>query len=160
MFQPNSKLRFTRWIIGTGRVNSGWLSIKHAAALTCSTFRKQSSLFEGLFYLYFVFEMNHFFFKMVNYYYVDKTESLSICHIFSNSLFCRQFCRQRACRWRHYYVAPCFRVGGLTWICIICMSNLRRAEIPVVECWVTFMVEEFFSICWSLLHTCRLPAKC
>ena len=47
---------FTRWIIVTGRVNSGWLSIKHAAALTCSAFRKQSSLFEGLFYLYFVFK--------------------------------------------------------------------------------------------------------
>ena len=56
MFQPKSKLRFTRWIIGTGRVNSGWLGIKHAAALTCSAFRKQSSLFEGLFYLYFVFK--------------------------------------------------------------------------------------------------------
>ena len=55
MFQPKSKLRFTRWIIGTGRVNSGWLSIKHAAALTCSAFRKQSSLFGGLFYRYFVF---------------------------------------------------------------------------------------------------------
>ena len=34
MFRPKSKLRVTRWIIGTGRVlNSGGLSIKHAAAL-------------------------------------------------------------------------------------------------------------------------------
>ena len=72
--------RFARWIIGTGRVNSGWLSIKHAVALTCS--------------------VNNFFIKMLHYY-VDKRESLSICHIFSKLLFCRQFCRQRACRRQH-----------------------------------------------------------
>ena len=36
--------------------NSGGLSVKHAAALTWQhAFRKQSSLFEGLFYLAFVF---------------------------------------------------------------------------------------------------------
>ena len=68
-------------------------------------FRKQSSLFEGLFYLYFVFLNNvySFFFKIVHYYmYVNKTESLSTCHIFSKLLFCRQFCWQSACRWQHY----------------------------------------------------------
>ena len=55
MFWPKSKLRVTRWIIRTGRVNSGGLSVKHAAALAWQhTFRKQSSLFEGLFYWYFV----------------------------------------------------------------------------------------------------------
>ena len=47
--------------------------------------------------------MNNFFFKMVHYY-VNKTESLSICHIFSKLLFCRQFCRQRARRWQHYII--------------------------------------------------------
>ena len=30
MFRPKSKLRATRWIIGTGRINSGGLSVKHA----------------------------------------------------------------------------------------------------------------------------------
>ena len=63
MFRSKSKLRITRWIIGTGRVNSGWLSIKHAAALTCNAFCKQSSLFEGLFYLYFVFLNESFLFQ-------------------------------------------------------------------------------------------------
>ena len=55
------------------------------AAKFCA-FRKQSSLFEGLFYLYFVFKCYPFFFKIVHY--VDKTESLSTCHIFSKLLFC------------------------------------------------------------------------
>ena len=42
------------------------------------------------------FLMYPFFFKIVHYY-VDKTES-STCRIFSKLLFCRQFCRQSACR--------------------------------------------------------------
>ena len=90
MFRPKSKLQITRWIIGTGRVNSGWLSIKHAAALTCSAFRKQSSVFEGLFDLYFVFQMNPFFFKIVHYY-VDKTEYLLTCHISQTCCFVANF---------------------------------------------------------------------
>ena len=50
------QLRVTWWIIGTGQVNSGGLSVKHATALAWQrAFRTQSSLFEGLFYLYFVF---------------------------------------------------------------------------------------------------------
>ena len=32
---------------------------------------------------------------------VAKTESLSTSHIFSKLLFCRQFCRQNACRRQH-----------------------------------------------------------
>ena len=49
---------------------------------------------------FFFFFMYPFFFKIVHYY-VDKTESLSTCHIFSKLLFCRQFCRQSACRRQH-----------------------------------------------------------
>ena len=84
MFRPKSKLRVTRWIIGTGRVNSGKLSIVHATALAWQgTFRKQSSLFEGLFYLYiYFFFMYPFFFKIVHFD-VDKTESLR--HVFSKN---------------------------------------------------------------------------
>ena len=37
------------------------------------------------------------------YIYVDKTESLSTCRIFSKLLFCSQYCRQSACRWQHYW---------------------------------------------------------
>ena len=56
MFRPKFQLRVTRWISGTGWVNSGLLSVKHAAALVWQrTFHKQSNLFEGLFYLYVVF---------------------------------------------------------------------------------------------------------
>ena len=56
MFRPTSKLRVTRWIIRTGWVNSGGLSVKHAGALAWQRpFRKQSSLSEGLLLLYFVF---------------------------------------------------------------------------------------------------------
>ena len=56
MFRPKSKLPVTRWISGTGWVNSGRLSVKHATALASQcTFRKQSSLFKGLFYLYIFF---------------------------------------------------------------------------------------------------------
>ena len=103
MLQPKSKLRVARWIIGTGRVNSGGLSIKPSAALAWQhAFRKQASLFEGLFLLYFVFKCS-FFFKIVHYY-VDKshkTESLLTCRIFSKLLFCRPFCRQNVCRRRH-----------------------------------------------------------
>ena len=82
------QLRVTRWIIGTGRVNSSGLimSVKHAAALAWQrAFRKQSSLFEVLFYLYFVFLMYPFFFKIVHYY-DDKTESLST-KCLSNKVF-------------------------------------------------------------------------
>ena len=46
IFRPKSKLWFTRWIIGTGRVNSDGLSVKHATLHSLdSAFRKQSSLF-------------------------------------------------------------------------------------------------------------------
>ena len=45
--------------------------------------------------------MYPFFFKIVHY--VDKTESMSTCHIFAKLLFCRQFCRQNTCRQQHYY---------------------------------------------------------
>ena len=56
------QIRVTWWIIGTGQVNSGGLSVKHAAALAWQrAFRKQSSLFEGLFYLYFVLNVSFHF---------------------------------------------------------------------------------------------------
>ena len=43
---------FMRWIIGTGWVNSGGLSVKHAAAFAWQrAFRKQSSLFEGFYFI-------------------------------------------------------------------------------------------------------------
>ena len=53
------------------------------------------------------FFMNPFFFKIVHYY-VDRTESLST-YIFSKLLFCRQFCRQSACRRQHYFEYTMFR---------------------------------------------------
>ena len=56
MFRPNSNLRVTLWIIKTGRVNSGGLSIKHAAAFDSTLFQSM----EGLFYLYFVFKILSF----------------------------------------------------------------------------------------------------
>ena len=41
-------------------------------------------------------------FQNSSHYHIDKTESLSTCSIFSKLLFCRQFCRQIACRRQHY----------------------------------------------------------
>ena len=39
MFRPKAKLRVTQWIIGTGRVDSDGLSVKHDAACTHLTAR-------------------------------------------------------------------------------------------------------------------------
>ena len=59
-----TKIRITRWIIWTGWVNIGGLSVKYAAALAWQhAFRKQSSLFEGLFYLYIFFSKVFFLFQ-------------------------------------------------------------------------------------------------
>ena len=60
-----------QWIIGTGRVNSGWLSIKHAAALTCSTFTNSQAFLKAYLSI-FCFFNESFLFKIVHYY-VDKT---------------------------------------------------------------------------------------
>ena len=71
------QLRITQWIIATGRVNSGGLSIKHATVWAWQrAFRKHSSLFEGSFYLYNLF--------------------LNVSFLFQNSTLCWQnriFCR-------------------------------------------------------------------
>ena len=71
------QLRVTQCIIRFGRVNGGGLSIKHATALAWQrAFRKQSSLFEGLFYLYNLFVNASFLFK-----------NSTLCR--QNRIFCR-----------------------------------------------------------------------
>ena len=79
-------LRITRWIIGTGQVNSGYAAV---LAWQCA-FRKQSHLFEGLFYLYLVFLMYPFFFKRVHYY-VDKPEFCQHVEFSQNCCFVTNF---------------------------------------------------------------------
>ena len=100
--RPKSKLQVTRGIIGIGQVNSGGLSVKHAAALAWQrAFCKQSSLFDGLFYLFCFLNVGlSFFFLKIVHDYVDKTESLLTCRISSKLLFFRQFCRQSTCQRR------------------------------------------------------------
>ena len=62
MFRPKSKLRVPRWIIGTGRVYSGGLSVKHAAALAWQrAFDKQSSLLKAYFIYILCFKCILFF---------------------------------------------------------------------------------------------------
>ena len=74
-----------------------WRAERQACRCTHLTARLA---FWKAFYLNVVFEMYPFFFKIVHYY-VDKTESLSTCHIFSKLLFCPQFCRQSTCQRQH-----------------------------------------------------------
>ena len=88
MFQPKSKLRFTQWIIETGRVNSGWLSIKLAAALTCSAFCKQSSLFEGLFYLHCIFVFKWIISFSKWYMYIIMSTKQNLCRYVTFSQNC------------------------------------------------------------------------
>ena len=65
MFRPKSILRVTRWIIRAGRVNSGGLRVKHAAALTWQhAFLKKSHRFEGLFLSIFCFLNVSFLFQI------------------------------------------------------------------------------------------------
>ena len=95
------QLRVTRWIIGTGRVKSDGMSVKHAAAV-CTRLTARFSQTVKPFWRFilsiFCSLMYPFFFKIVHYF--DKTESLSTCHIFTKLLFCCQFCwRQLALIW-------------------------------------------------------------
>ena len=55
MFRPKSILRVTHWIIGTGRVNSGGLSVKHAAALAWQCTFRNSQAFMKAYFIYILF---------------------------------------------------------------------------------------------------------
>ena len=75
------QLRVTWWIIGTSQVNSGGLSVKHAAALAWQrAFRKQSSIFEGLFLSLFCFNVS-FHFQIVHCYVGHVIFSQNCCFV-------------------------------------------------------------------------------
>ena len=64
--------------------------------------------------------MYPFFFKIVHYY-VDKTESLLTCHIFSKLLFCCQFCPQSARQRQHYFLSSI----ASTWLVSIWIGQIN-----------------------------------
>ena len=55
---------------------------------------------------------------------VAKTESLSTCRIFSKLPFCRQFCRQKACRRQHYRGSRCSLVQSEPYFVAFYPTNL------------------------------------
>ena len=70
-------------------------------------------------YFIFILFLNVSFHFQIVHCYVDKTESLSTCHIFSKLLFCRQFCWQSACRWQDFMIVLSFILKLVVCVMII-----------------------------------------
>ena len=126
MFWPKPK----RWIIGTGRVNSGWASSMPLHSLNCSTFRKHSSLLKAYF-IYILFLNESFLFQSSTLLCWQNRIFVG-CRIFSKLLFCRQFCRQSACRRQHYMTV-----------------NMEQVENVLQNKWVVHFFKTFFGGMWT-----------